>query len=141
MPRNVADYAFGIDRHPAGTTPPGPDQCGDGPAHIGVFRMAWLWLFLAGLLEIGWAVGLKYAEGFSRPLPSFLTVLSMVGSVALLGLALRHLPLSLGYAVWTGIGIIGTTVFGMIVLGEPADARRVACIGLVAAGIIGLKLG
>lgn len=102
--------------------------------------MAWLWLFLAGLLEIGWAVGLKYAEGFSRPLPSVLTVLSMLGSIVLLGLAVRQLPLSVGYAVWTGIGIIGTTAFGMIVLGEPADARRVICIGLVAAGIIGLKL-
>lgn len=102
--------------------------------------MAWLLLFAAGLLEIGWAVGLKYTDGFSRPLPTVLTILSMTASVALLGLSLRSLPLGTAYAVWTGIGTVGTAAFGMALFGDPATAARLACIGLIVAGIVGLKL-
>jgi quaternary ammonium compound-resistance protein SugE len=99
--------------------------------------MAWFLLFVAGLLEVGWAVGLKYTEGFTRPL---LTVLSMAASLALLGLALRTLPLGTAYAIWTGIGTIGTAALGIALFAEPADAARIACIALIVAGIVGLKL-
>ena len=102
--------------------------------------MAWIVLVAAGVLEIGWAVGLKYTEGFTRLWPSIGTVASMIASFALLALALRTLPLGTAYAVWTGIGTIGTAVFGIAILGESADAARLACIGLILAGIVGLKL-
>eukprot|EP01034_Spumella_vulgaris_P033402 gene33402-41217_t len=106
--------------------------------------MAWLFLFIAGLLEIGWAVGLKYTEGFSKLVPSVLTLLSMGGSMALLGLALRDLPLAVplgtAYAVWTGIGTVGTALFGILVLGEPAGVLRLVCISMITCGILGLKL-
>jgi quaternary ammonium compound-resistance protein SugE len=102
--------------------------------------MAWTYLALAGLFEIGWAIGLKYTEGFTRPLPTAATILSMVASVALLGLALRELPVGTAYAVWTGIGTVGTAALGIILFGEAADAARLACIGLIVAGIAGLKL-
>lgn len=102
--------------------------------------MAWFVLFVAGLLEVGWAVGLKYTEGFTRPLPTALTVLSMAASLALLGLALRTLPLGTAYAIWTGIGTIGTAVLGIALFSEPADAARLGCIALIVAGIVGLKL-
>jgi len=102
--------------------------------------MAWIMLFAAGLLEIGWAVGLKFTEGFTRPVPSVLTLLSMAGSVILLGLALKSLPIGTAYAVWTGIGAVGTALLGIALLGEPATAFRLASIGLIVAGIIGLKL-
>jgi len=102
--------------------------------------MSWILLFVAGLLEVGWAVGLKYTAGFTRLIPSALTLGAMAGSVGLLGLALRSLPLGTAYAVWTGIGTVGTAVFGMIVLGEPAGAARLLCIALIVAGIFGLKL-
>ncbi|RMF33845.1 MAG: quaternary ammonium compound-resistance protein SugE [Alphaproteobacteria bacterium] len=102
--------------------------------------MAWIVLFLAGLFEIGWAVGLKYTDGFSRPLPTVLTAASMIASLVLLGLALRSIPLGTGYAVWTGIGTVGTVVFGILFLGEPATALRLGCVGLILAGIVGLKL-
>ncbi|HEX2724514.1 MAG TPA: quaternary ammonium compound efflux SMR transporter SugE [Beijerinckiaceae bacterium] len=102
--------------------------------------MAWLILVAAGLFEIGWAVGLKYTEGFTRPWPTIATVAAMIISVALLGLALRTLPLGTGYAVWTGIGTIGTAVLGIVLFGEATDPMRLACIGLIAAGIVGLKL-
>lgn len=102
--------------------------------------MAWIYLFVAGLFEVGWAVGLKYTEGFTRPMPTVLTLLSMVASIALLGLALRVLPLGTAYAVWTGIGTIGTVFLGIWLFAEPADALRLACIGLIVAGIFGLKL-
>lgn len=102
--------------------------------------MAWVYLFIAGLLEIGWAVGLKYTEGFTRLTPSIFTLVSMAGSMALLGLALRHLPLGTAYAIWTGIGTVGTAIAGMIMLGEPAGAMRLLCIALIVAGIFGLKL-
>ena len=102
--------------------------------------MAWAILFVAGLLEIGWAVGLKYTQGFTRPVPTALTALALVGSMALLGLALRTLPLGTAYAVWTGIGSIGTAILGIVLFREPATAIRLACIGLIVAGIVGLKL-
>jgi quaternary ammonium compound-resistance protein SugE len=103
-------------------------------------RMSWIYLLVAGLLEVGWAVGLKYTEGFTRLWPSVFTLVTMGASVGMLGLALRHLPLGTAYAVWTGIGTIGTAIVGMVMLGEPAGALRLGSIGLIAAGIIGLKL-
>lgn len=102
--------------------------------------MAWGLLLLAGLLEVGWAVGLKYTDGFSRPWPSAATAAALVASVALLGGALRTLPLGTAYAVWTGIGTVGTVILGMVLLGEPAGAMRLVCIALIVAGIVGLKL-
>jgi quaternary ammonium compound-resistance protein SugE len=101
--------------------------------------MAWVYLTVAGLFEIGWAIGLKYTEGFTRLVPSLLTGVSMVISVVLLGLALKTLPVGTGYAVWTGIGTVGTALLGIILLGEPATALRLGCIGLIVAGILGLK--
>jgi quaternary ammonium compound-resistance protein SugE len=102
--------------------------------------MSWAYLVIAGLLEVGWAVGLKYTAGFTRLWPSVFTLATMAGSVGMLGLALRALPLGTAYAVWTGIGTVGTAVFGMIMLGEPAGALRLLSIGLIVAGIVGLKL-
>jgi quaternary ammonium compound-resistance protein SugE len=102
--------------------------------------MAWVLLFAAGLFEVGWAVGLKYTEGFTRLLPSLGTVLSMIVSLGLLGLALRTLPLGTAYAVWTGVGTVGTALLGIALFGEPATAMRLACIALIVAGIAGLKL-
>ena len=102
--------------------------------------MAWAYLALAGLFEVGWAIGLKYTDGFTRIVPSVLTLVSMVVSVLLLGLALKTLPVGTGYAVWTGIGTVGTALLGIYLLGEPATATRLACIGLIVAGILGLKL-
>ena len=102
--------------------------------------MAWLILLLAGLLEVGWAVGLKYTEGFTRPLPTALTVLSMLASIGLLGLALKSLPLGTAYAIWTGIGTVGTAILGMVLFGEAATTARLACIALIVAGIVGLKI-
>jgi quaternary ammonium compound-resistance protein SugE len=102
--------------------------------------MSWTFLFFAGLFEIGWAIGLKYTEGFTRPLPTVLTVASMIVSLALLGLALKTLPVGTAYAVWTGIGTVGTALLGIWLLGEPATAIRLSCIGLIVAGIAGLKL-
>jgi quaternary ammonium compound-resistance protein SugE len=102
--------------------------------------MAWLTLFFAGLFEIGWAVGLKYTAGFTRLVPSLLTVAAMAASVGLLALAMRELPLGTAYTVWTGIGAVGTVVAGIVLFQESADALRLACIGLILAGIVGLKL-
>ncbi len=102
--------------------------------------MNWMILIAAGLLEVVWAVGLKYTEGFTRLLPSVVTAVAMTGSVVLLGLAMRQLPLGTAYAVWTGIGTVGTAIVGMLVLGEPAGALRIGCIGLIVLGIAGLKL-
>lgn len=102
--------------------------------------MAWIVLFAAGLFEIGWAVGLKYTDGFTRVVPTALTVASMVVSLALLGLALRTLPLGTAYAMWTGVGTVGTAILGIWLFGESAAALRLACIGLIVAGIVGLKL-
>ncbi|TCR60674.1 quaternary ammonium compound efflux SMR transporter SugE [Bosea sp. BK604] len=102
--------------------------------------MAWLYLFVAGLFETGWAIGLKYTDGFTRLVPTLLTLASMVVSLGLLGLALKHLPVGTAYAIWTGIGTVGTAALGIWLFGEPAGVLRLACIGLIVAGIIGLKL-
>lgn len=101
--------------------------------------MAWTLLFVAGLFEVGWAIGLKYTEGFTRPLPTLLTAASMLVSLGLLGLALKSLPVGTAYAVWTGVGTVGTALLGIYLFGEPATALRLTCIGLIVAGIMGLK--
>lgn len=101
--------------------------------------LAWLLLVIAGMFEIAWAVGLKYTEGFTRPLPTALTVLAMVVSVVLLAKSARLLPIGTAYAVWTGIGGAGTALLGVMLFGEPATFARFACIGLVVLGIVGLK--
>jgi quaternary ammonium compound-resistance protein SugE len=103
-------------------------------------QMAWVLVFLAGLLEIGWAIGLKYTEGFTRPLPTALTVAAMVGSIALLGLAMKSLPVGTAYAVWVGVGAVGTAIGGIVLFAEPATAARLGSLGLIVAGIVGLKL-
>lgn len=102
--------------------------------------MAWIVLFFAGLLEIGWAVGLKYTEGFTRLWPTVATAAALIASMGLLGVALRTLPLGTAYAVWTGIGTVGTAVLGIVLFREPATAMRLLCIALIVAGIVGLKL-
>lgn len=102
--------------------------------------MAWLFLLLAGLFEIGWAVGLKYTAGFERLVPTLVTVASMAASLGLLGLSLKTLPIGTAYAIWTGIGTIGTVLFGILVLDEPSNALRLLCVALILAGIVGLKL-
>lgn len=102
--------------------------------------MAWVYLIAAGLLEIVWAIGLKYTEGFTRLGPTAITIAAMVASVVLLGIALRELPVGTGYAIWTGIGTVGTAVLGIMIFQEPATALRLASIGLIIAGIVGLKL-
>ena len=102
--------------------------------------MAWFYLLLAGLLEVGWAIGLKYTQGFSRLWPSVGTVACMVVSFSFLSLALKTLPVGTAYAVWTGIGAVGTAVLGMVLLGESRDTARIVCLVLIVAGIVGLKL-
>lgn len=102
--------------------------------------MAWTMLLLAGLFEVAWAIGLKYSDGFTRPAASIATVAAMVVSVVLLALAVRTLPVGTAYAVWTGIGAVGTALLGIALFGEPAGAVRIACIGLIVAGIVGLKI-
>ena len=101
--------------------------------------MAWAILIIAGFFETGWAIGLKFTEGFTRPVPTLLTVLAMLVSLGLLGLALRSLSVGTAYAVWTGIGTTGTVLLGIYLFDEPATAARLACIALILAGIIGLK--
>ena len=102
--------------------------------------MPWILLILAGVFEIGWAVGLKYTDGFTRLWPTLGTVAAMAASLALLGLALRSLPLGTAYAVWTGVGTVGTALLGMALFNESADLIRFSCIGLIVCGIVGLKL-
>lgn len=102
--------------------------------------MAWFILFIAGLCEIGWAIGLKYTDGFSRLLPTALTGGAMLVSIVLLGIALKTLPVGTGYAVWTGIGAVGTAILGIFLFGESTDLPRLASIALIVAGIAGLKL-
>ena len=102
--------------------------------------MAWVWLVLAGLLEVVWAVGLKYSEGFTRLVPSVVTAVAAAASFWLLAVALKHIPLGTGYVIWVGIGAVGTALVGMWLFQEPATAARLVCIGLIVAGIIGLKL-
>lgn len=101
--------------------------------------MSWTYLFIAGVLEIVWAVGLKYTEGFTRPAASAVTIVAMIASVWFLALALRTIPVGTGYAVWTGIGAVGTAILGIILFSEPAHFARLLCIGLIVAGIVGLK--
>lgn len=102
--------------------------------------MAWIYLFVAGLFEVAWAVGLKYAEGFSRPGPTLWVLGTMAVSIYCLAQAVRVLPVGTAYAVWTGIGAVGTVLAGILLFGEPRDALRLACIALIVAGIVGLKL-
>ena len=102
--------------------------------------MPWMLVFVAGLFEIGWAIGLKYTHGFTRLWPSVGTALSMLVSVVLLGLAMRDLPVGTAYAVWTGIGAVGTVILGIALFNDPANAARLVCVGLIVAGILGLKL-
>ena len=101
--------------------------------------MSWFILVLAGLFEIGWAIGLKYTAGFTKPLPTILTVGAMVISIALLGLAVKSLPMGTAYAVWTGIGTVGTVILGIVLFAEPVTAVRIGCILLIVTGILGLK--
>lgn len=100
----------------------------------------WLVLIIAGFFEVGWAVGLKFTHGFTRFWPSVGTAASMALSLYLLGVALKSLPLGTAYTVWTGVGAIGTVLLGLLFLGEPADIKRLACIGMILAGIVGLRL-
>ena len=102
--------------------------------------MAWVLLFIAGLFEVGWAVGLKYTDGFTRLWPSVGTAVALVASMVLLASAVRTLPLGTAYAVWTGIGTVGTAILGIVLFREPATAMRLVCITMIVAGIVGLKL-
>ena len=102
--------------------------------------MAWLILVLAGLFEVGWAIGLKYTHGFSRLWPTVGTVIAMLVSLALLGIAMKSLPVGTAYAVWVGVGAVGTVILGIILFGEPTNPGRLISVGLIIAGIIGLKL-
>jgi quaternary ammonium compound-resistance protein SugE len=102
--------------------------------------VAWIVLLVAGLLEVGWAIGLKYTDGFTRPWPTAATVTAMVISVGLLGWAMRTLPVGTAYAVWTGIGAVGTVALGIVLFKEPATVARLLCVGLIVAGIVGLKI-
>lgn len=101
---------------------------------------SWILLLIAGLLEVVWAIGLKYTEGFSRLAPSVITIAAMIASVWLLAIALKGIPVGTGYAVWTGIGAVGTAILGIVLFNEAATVARLACIGLIVAGIFGLKL-
>lgn len=102
--------------------------------------MAWVILVVAGLLEVGWAIGLKYAEGFTRLWPSVWTAFAMIASVVLLGIAMKSLPVGTAYSVWVGVGAVGTVILGIVLFGEAANPARLASVALVVAGIVGLKL-
>lgn len=102
--------------------------------------MAWLLLVLAGLFEVGWAIGLKYTEGFTRPIPTIATVAAMIVSLGLLGVAMKSLPVGTAYAVWVGVGAVGTAILGIVLMGESAAPGRLISLGLIVAGIVGLKL-
>jgi len=102
--------------------------------------MAWFLLLIAGLFEVGWAIGLKYTEGFTKPLASVLTLGAMAASVVLLSIAMKTLPVGTSYAVWVGVGAVGTAIMGMVLFGESANLGRIASLGLIIAGIVGLKL-
>lgn len=102
--------------------------------------MSWLILLIAGLLEVVWAIGLKYTQGFTRLTPSLITVTAMIASVVLLSWAMKSLPVGTAYAIWTGIGAVGAAITGMVLLGESASPARLLSLGLIVAGIIGLKL-
>ena len=102
--------------------------------------MSWLLLILAGLLEVGWAISLKYTEGFTRLWPSIGTALAMIVSLVLLGIATKSLPVGTAYAVWVGVGAVGTVILGIVLFAEPANALRLVSVGFIIAGIVGLKL-
>jgi len=102
--------------------------------------MAWFYLTVAGLFEIGWAIGLKYSDGFSKPVPSLITVAAMALSIWLLSVAMKTIPVGTAYAVWTGIGAVGVAILGMLLFGESQEILRIICLFLIIAGIIGLKL-
>jgi quaternary ammonium compound-resistance protein SugE len=102
--------------------------------------MAWIYLFIAGILEVAWAIGMKYSEGFTKLWPSVWTIITMIISFALLSQALKTIPVGTGYAVWTGIGTVGAAILGIVLFNEPRDAARLICIFLIVAGIAGLKL-
>ena len=102
--------------------------------------MSWIILLLAGLFEVGWAVGLKYTDGFTRPIPTLLTVAAIIVSLALLGLAMKELPLGTAYAIWTGVGAVGTVIAGIILFGEAVTLLRIASVALIVCGLMGLKL-
>ena len=102
--------------------------------------MPWTLLFIAGLFEVAWAIGLKTTDGFTRLVPTALTVAAMIASVVLLGLAMKQLPVGTAYAVWTGIGAVGTVLLGIVLFDEPATVARLLCVSLIVAGIVGLKL-
>ena len=102
--------------------------------------MAWVLLLVAGLFEVGWAIGLKYTEGFTRVWPSVFTLAAMTASVVLLGMAMKSLPVGTSYAIWVGVGAVGTAILGIILFGESANAGRLVSLGLIVAGIVGLKL-
>ena len=102
--------------------------------------MSWTLLFVAGLFEVGWAIGLKYTDGFTKPAATIMVLLALIASMALLGLAVREIPIGTAYAVWTGIGVIGTVIGGMILFDESRDWLRLACVGMILLGIVGLKL-
>lgn len=101
--------------------------------------MEWVWLILAGIMEIGWAIGLKYTDGFSKLLPSVLTILTMIASLFLVSLALKQIPMGTAYAIWTGIGAVGMAIIGILFFGEQRDALRLICISLIVIGMVGLK--
>jgi quaternary ammonium compound-resistance protein SugE len=119
-------------------------QVSSGPFYFklmtGVKNMKWVFLVIAGLLEVAWAIGLKYTHGFTKLGPSILTVMGMIASFYFLSLALRSLPLGTAYAIWTGIGAVGTVILGIVLFREPADLIRLICIGFILIGIIGLKI-
>jgi quaternary ammonium compound-resistance protein SugE len=102
--------------------------------------MSWIILFFAGLLEVGWAVGLKYTDGFSRPLPSALTILAMACSIGLLGIAMRELPVGTAYAIWSGLGAVGTVIAGIVLFGESMALVKLLSVALIVMGLLGLKL-
>ncbi|MFV3368396.1 quaternary ammonium compound efflux SMR transporter SugE [Pseudomonas sp. NY15435] len=102
--------------------------------------MSWIILFVAGLFEVGWAVGLKYTEGFTRPIPTVLTVLAIITSMGLLGLAMRNLPLGTAYAIWTGVGAVGTVIVGIVLFGESMAPVRLLSVALILCGLVGLKM-
>ncbi len=102
--------------------------------------MAWVMLVLAGLFEVGWAVGLKYTEGFTRTWPTIWTVLAMIASLWLLGIAMKTLPVGTAYSIWVGVGAVGTVILGIVLLGESANAARLISVALIVAGVVGLKL-
>lgn len=133
-------YPNAFDRPKVAHSNPTASEQSEGPHHFDRSFMAWTYLVLAGLFEIGWAVGLKYTEGFTRLWPSLWTGASMAASVFLLAKALRDLPVGTGYAVWTGIGAAGTAVLGMVLFGESREVLRLLCIALIVSGVVGLKL-